>query len=86
MTDASYREGRIAGLRLAIAVLAAEELRLAAKLDTGKQSLTRRDQRVRHKAFKIAQTRVGTTLNRLTRNGPSQPDGALLADLERLGL
>ena len=84
MTD-DYAHGRRDGLRLALAILAAEEAKWAALLGKSRAWRTNAIRAVRHKALQVAQTRVRSALNRLT------PDDAqtaieLAAALDRVGL
>ena len=75
-----YAHGRRDGLRLALAVLAAEEAKWAALLGESRSWRTNQVREVRHKALQVAQTRVRTVLNRMTpKNGAD--DGAMADEL-----
>ena len=65
MSD-DYAHGRRDGLRLALAILAAEEDKWAALLGESRSGRTNAVRQVRHKALQVAQTRIQTALNRLT--------------------
>lgn len=87
MSD-DYAHGRRDGLRLALAVLAAEEAKWAALLGESSSWRTNAIRGVRHKALQVAQRRVQTVLNRLT---PTPQDGApmdveLASAIDRAGL
>jgi hypothetical protein len=86
MSD-DYERGRRDGLRLALAVLAAEEAKWAALLGQSPAWRTNATREVRHKSLQVAQKRVQTVLNRLTPKdeGPSM-DPELASALDRLGL
>ena len=86
LTD-DYARGRRDGLRLAIAVLAAEEAKWAALLGESSSWRTNATREVRHKAMQVAQTRLRTALNRITPKGEAAiPDAELAAALEAVGL
>jgi len=87
MSD-DYERGRRDGLRLALAVLAAEEAKWSARLGGSRSGRTNADRAVRHQALRTAQRRVGTTLNRLTPRAVAAGDVGqeLAAALERVGL
>ncbi|WP_277967667.1 hypothetical protein [Sphingomonas echinoides] len=81
-----YDHGRRDGLRLAIAILAAEEAKWAALLGESPSWRTNQTREVRHKTLQVAQKRVQTVLNRLS---PKQDDGMsdeLAAALDSAGL
>jgi hypothetical protein len=85
MTE-DYEHGRRDGLRLALAILAAEEAKWAALLGESRSWRTNATRDVRHKALQVAQSRVRTVLNRMK---PSNDDGMnaeLLDALGKLGL
>jgi hypothetical protein len=71
-----YAHGRRDGLRLALAVLAAEEAKWAALLGESPSWRTNTIREVRHKTLQVAQTRVRTVLNRHTPkdDGPAMSD------------
>ena len=81
-----YAHGRRDGLRLAIAILAAEEEKWAALLGESDAGRTNEARKVRHKAFQVAQQRLQTVLNRLTPKGASAMDQELASALDRAGL
>jgi hypothetical protein len=85
MSD-DYAHGRRDGLRLALAVLAAEEARWAALLGESSSWRTNATREVRHKALRVAQTRVRTVLNRLTPKEDTAMSAELASALERVGL
>ena len=81
-----YDHGRRDGLRLANAILAAEEAKWAALLGESPSWRTNQTREVRHKTLQVAQKRVQTVLNRLS---PKQDDGMsdeLAAALDSAGL
>ena len=81
-----YARGQRDGLRLALAVLAAEEEKWAALLGESSSWRTNANREVRHKALKVAQQRVQTALNRLTPKDGSPMDEELASALDRIGL
>ncbi|ODP36598.1 hypothetical protein [Sphingomonas turrisvirgatae] len=85
MSD-DYRRGQRDGLRLALALLAAEEAKWEALLGESRSGRTNAVRKVRHKALQVAQTRLQTALNRMTpKDEPAMSDE--LADaLARAGL
>jgi hypothetical protein len=85
MSD-DYAHGRRDGLRLALAVLAAEEAKWAALLGESRSWRTNAIREVRHKALQVAQTRVQTVLNRLTPKDDSAINDELAGDLKKLEL
>lgn len=85
MSD-EYAHGRRDGLRLALAILAAEEAKWAALLGESDSWRTNAIRQVRHKALQVAQTRVQTALNRLTPKGDTVMDTELAAALDKAGL
>lgn len=85
MSD-DYEHGRRDGLRLALAVLAAEEAKWAALLGESRSWRTNNTREIRHKALRVAQTRVQTVLNRLTPKGDTSIDAELASALGKLGL
>ena len=85
MSD-DYARGRRDGLRLALAVLAAEEAKWAALLGESRSWRTNAIRDVRHKALQVAQTRVQTVLNRLTPKGETTMDPELASALDKIGL
>jgi hypothetical protein len=86
MSD-DYDRGRRDGLRLALAVLAAEEAKWAALLGRSPAWRTNATREVRHKTLQVAQKRVQTVLNRLTPKDEGMAMGAeLAAALHKAGL
>jgi hypothetical protein len=81
-----YDHGRRDGLRLALAVLAAEEAKWAALLGESRSGRTNYTRQVRHKALQVAQSRVQTMLNRLSPKDDPAVSAELLAALEQAGL
>lgn len=82
-----YDRGRRDGLRLALAVLAAEESKWAALLGRSPAWRTNLTREVRHKSLQVAQKRVQTVLNRLTPKDEGEAMGSELAEaLEKVGL
>lgn len=82
-----YERGRRDRLRLALAVLAAEEAKWAALLGESSSWRTNATREVRHKALQVAQTRLRTTLNRITpKDNASIADEELSAALKEIGL
>nr|WP_299598840.1 hypothetical protein [Sphingomonas bacterium] len=85
MSD-DYARGRRDGLRLALAILAAEEAKWAALLGESPSWRTNATREVRHKALQVAQTRVQTALNRLTPKDDAAMSAELASALEKVGL
>lgn len=82
-----YARGQRDGLRLALAILAAEEAKWAALLGESRSGRTNADRSVRHKALRVAQKRLGTALRRLTpRSDRAEIGEEFAAALERAGL
>jgi len=81
-----YAHGRRDGLRMALAILAAEEAKWAALLGESRSWRTNAIRDVRHKTLQVAQTRVRTALNRLTPKGEAEMDAEVAAAIDRLGL
>jgi hypothetical protein len=81
-----YAHGRRDGLRLALAILAAEEAKWAALLGESDSWRTNATREVRHKALQVAQKRLQTALNRLTPKGDTAVHGELASALDKLGL
>lgn len=84
--NAEYERGRRDGLRLAIAILSAEEAKWAALLGESGSWRTNATREVRHKTLQVAQKRVQTALNRLTPKSASSMELELTAALDKLGL
>ncbi|MDQ0837363.1 MULTISPECIES: hypothetical protein [Sphingomonas] len=85
MSD-EYAHGRRDGLRLALAILAAEEAKWAALLGESPSWRTNATREVRHKTLQVAQQRVRTTLNRLTPKDGDAGSAELSAALDKIGL
>ena len=86
MSD-DYDRGRRDGLRLALAVLAAEEGKWAALLGESPSWRTNAIREVRRKTLGVAQKRVETVLNRLAPRGDgASMDSELAAALDKVGL
>jgi hypothetical protein len=81
-----YAHGRRDGLRLALAILAAEEAKWAALLGESRSGRTNAAREVRHKTLQVAQQRVRTTLNRLSPNRDDAMDPELASALDAIGL
>ena len=81
-----YAHGRRDGLRLAIAIVAAEEAKWAALLGESPSWRTNAIRAVRHKALQVAGTRIQTALNRLTPKSDVVIDPELAAALQKAGL
>ena len=87
MTTDDYANGRRDGLRLALAILAAEEAKWAALLGESASWRTNAIRQVRHKALQVAQQRVQTVLNRhLPKQEGSTLSDELTTALEHVGL
>ena len=79
---AGYDHGRRDGLRLALAILAAEEAKWLPLLGESSSWRTNLSREVRHKTLQVAQKRLKTALGRL-----SPKDQEIdAAELEKLGL
>ncbi|RZK00603.1 MAG: hypothetical protein EOO76_12130 [Novosphingobium sp.] len=85
MSD-EYAHGRRDGLRLALAVLAAEEAKWAALLGGSRSWRTNATREVRHKTLQVAQTRVQTVLNRLSPKDEAAMSAELTVALDKIGL
>lgn len=85
MSD-DYDHGRRDGLRLALAVLAAEEAKWFALLGESRSWRTNATREIRHKTLQVAQTRVRTALNRMTPKDETASGAELAAALAKLGL
>ena len=86
MSD-DYARGRRDGLRLALAVLSAEESKWAALLGQSPSRRTNAIREVRHKSLQVGQKRIRTVLNRLTpKEEGAAMDAELAAALDNLGL
>jgi len=86
MSD-DYQRGRRDGLRLALAILSAEEAKWAARLGQSRSGRTNATRLTRHKTLQVAQTRLATALGRLTaRTDATALDEELASALDKLGL
>lgn len=85
MSD-DYDHGRRDGLRLALAVLAAEEAKWAALLGESPSWRTNQLREVRHKTLQVAQKRVRTVLGRLTPKGEAEMSDELARAVAEAGL
>lgn len=81
-----YARGKRDGLRLALAVLSAEEEKWSALLGESASWRTRSAREIRHKAVQVAQTRIRTVLNRLTPRGGDEMDPEVASAVEKAGL
>ena len=81
-----YDHGRRDGLRLALAVLAAEEAKWAALLGESRSWRTNQTREIRHKTLQVAQSRLQTVLKRLSPKTDEAMTEELAAALEKLGL
>lgn len=81
-----YDHGRRDGLRLALAILSAEEAKWAALLGESKSWRTNQIREVRHKTLQVAQKRVQTVLNRLSPKDDAGISDELAAALDIAGL
>lgn len=81
-----YAHGQRDGLRLALAVLAAEEAKWSALLGESRSWRTNQIRELRHKTLQVAQKRVQTALNRLTPKGSGVMDPELASALAKAGL
>ena len=81
-----HARGQRDGLRLALAVLAAEEAKWAALLGESPSWRTNAIRDVRHKTLQVAQKRVQTVLNRLTPKADHAMDPELASALDKVGL
>jgi hypothetical protein len=85
MSD-DYAHGRRDGLRLALAVLAAEEAKWSALLGKSPSWRTNATRTVRHKALQVAQKRVQTVLNRFAPQDDTAANAELASALDKIGL
>lgn len=81
-----YARGRRDGLRMALAVLQAEEAKWAALLGESRSWRTNAIREVRYKTLQVAQQRIRTALNRLTPKNAKIIDPELESALEEIGL
>lgn len=85
MSD-DYARGQRDGVRLALAVLAAEEAKWSALLGESRSWRTNATREIRHKTLQVAQKRVQTLLGRLTPRKSASADREVIAALEKAGL
>ena len=85
MSD-DYVHGRRDGLRLALAILAAEEAKWAALVGESRSWRTNATREVRRKTLHVAQQRVRTALNRLIPTEESGFDPEVAAAIDAVGL
>jgi hypothetical protein len=85
MSD-DYARGRREGLRLALAILEAEEAKWSALLGESTSGRTNALRKVRHKTLQVAQKRLHTVLGRLTPKGQTDMTVELASALEKAGL
>ncbi|HEY0012436.1 MAG TPA: hypothetical protein VGB79_06230 [Allosphingosinicella sp.] len=85
MSD-DYAHGSRDGLRLALAVLAAEEAKWSALLGESPSWRTNATREVRRKTLNVAQKRLQTVLNRLTPKGEEEMNPELASALDQAGL
>jgi len=81
-----YAHGRRDGLRLALAIIAAEEAKWAALLGESPVWRTNQIREVRYKTLQIAQKRIQTVLNKLAPKGEAEMDSELASALDKIGL
>jgi hypothetical protein len=81
-----YARGQRDGLRLALAILAAEEAKWSALLGESASWRTNATREVRHKAMQVAQKRLQSALNRLTPKDTGTMDPELASALDLAGL
>lgn len=81
-----YAHGRRDGLRLALAVLAAEEAKWAALVGESRSWRTNVTREVRRKTLAVAQQRIRTVLNRITPKTQDSIDPEVAAALDQIGL
>jgi len=81
-----YAHGRRDGLRMALAILAAEEAKWSALLGQSRSWRTNATRQVRLKTIQVAQQRIRTVLNRLTPRNMESIDPELASALDEIGL
>jgi hypothetical protein len=81
-----YAHGKRDGLRLALAILAAEEAKWAALLGESRSWRTNATREVRYKTIQVAQKRVQTVLNRLQPKNDQAATIELTSALDKIGL
>ncbi|HEX4694624.1 hypothetical protein [Sphingomonas sp.] len=85
MSD-DYDHGRRDGLRLALALLAAEEAKWSVLLGQSRSGRTNAIRAVRHKTLQVAQKRLRTALNRLAPKEEAAINVEIAAALAKMGL
>lgn len=85
MSD-DYDHGRRDGLRMALAILAAEEAKWAGLLGESRSWRTNAIREVRYKTLQVAQQRIRTALNRLAPKKTAVIDAELASALDEVGL
>ena len=85
MSD-DYDQGCRDGLRLTLAILAAEEAKWSALLGESSFSRTNTSRKVRHKTLQVAQKRVQTALNRMKPNHAGTIGAEVALAISKLGL
>lgn len=85
MSD-DYARGQRDGIRLALAILAAEEEKWSALLGESRSWRTNATREVRHKTLQVAQKRVQTALNRLIPKDATTMSEEVTSTLAQLGL
>lgn len=81
-----YARGRRDGLRMALAILGAEEAKWAALLGQSRSWRTNAAREVRLKTLQVAQQRLRTALHRLTPKIVDEIDPDLALALDQMGL
>jgi len=81
-----YEHGRRDGLRLALAILAAEEAKWEALRGQSRASRTNALRETRYTTLRTAQKRLQTALNRLTPKDGSSLTAELASALDKVGL
>ena len=85
MSD-EYAHGRRDGLRLALAILEAEEAKWSTLLGESSSGRTNAIRKVRHKTLQVAQKRLQTVLGRLSPKAEASMNVELASALEKAGL
>jgi hypothetical protein len=81
-----HAHGRRDGLRMALAILAAEEAKWYALLGQSRSWRTNANREVRLKTLQVAQQRIRTALNRITPKTTGGIDPELASALAEIGL
>lgn len=84
--DDEYARGQRDGLRLALAILAKEEAKWSVLLGQSQSWRTNAIREIRYKTLQVAQSRVQTSLGRLTRKSPGAVGDDLAVALDKVGL